>query len=96
MGVLMRLARMPRMRVLMFAVLARMLVFVGVLVRMLVAVRHIAMLVLVRVRMGVIVLVFLFHDQSLHCHFARIGAVRHPGSSPLTGWVGVFAEKHRT
>jgi hypothetical protein len=63
MGVLMRLARMPRMRVLMFAVLARMLVFVGVLVRMLVAVRHIAMLVLVRVRMSVIVLVFLFHNQ---------------------------------
>jgi hypothetical protein len=59
----MRLASMPRMRVLMFAVLARMFVFVGVLVRMLVAVRNIAMLVFVRVRMSVIVLVFLFHNQ---------------------------------
>jgi hypothetical protein len=66
--VLVRLAGVPRMRVLVFGVLAGVFVLVAVLVRMLVAVRHIAMGVFMRVGMRVIVRVLVVHNQSLHCH----------------------------
>lgn len=51
MGVLVRFGGMPRMRVVVFAVPACMFVLVAGLVRMLVAVSHIAVLVFMRVRM---------------------------------------------
>jgi|HubBroStandDraft_1064217.scaffolds.fasta_scaffold03051_4 hypothetical protein len=78
MGMLMRLARMLRMRMLVFAVLARVLVLVGVLMRVFVAVRLIAVLVLVRVRMRVIVRVLFFHNQIPPLLFCQIACRASP------------------
>lgn len=64
MGVLVRLARVPRVRVLVFAVLARVFMLMAVFVRMLVAVRHVPVLVFMRVRMRMIVRVPIRIDSS--------------------------------
>jgi hypothetical protein len=78
MSMLVRLARMARMRMLVLCVFAGVLVLVAVLVRVLVAVRYIAVLVLVRVGMRVIVRVLFFHNQSLPLLFCQIGCRASP------------------